>query len=62
MTRIANLSDDELRARRAEILRKLDISFEEIRERANSYALAGEEHDAWEELGSIAFLLGETRA
>ncbi|OBB94975.1 hypothetical protein [Mycobacterium sp. 852002-40037_SCH5390672] len=62
MTKIASLSDDELRARRASILRKLDMSFEEIRDRANSYALAGDEHDAWEQLESIAFLLGETQA
>lgn len=62
MTKIATLSDDELRARRRAILEKLGISLEELRGRAQSYALAGEEHEAWEQLESIAFLLGETRA
>lgn len=62
MTKTAALSDDELRARRAAILEKLGMPIEELRERAETYALAGEEHEAWEQLESIAFLLGETRA
>jgi hypothetical protein len=62
MTKIAALSDDELRARRTAILEKLGMTMEELRDRAKSYALAGEEHEAWEQLESIAFLLGETRA
>jgi hypothetical protein len=62
MTKSAVLSDDELRARRAAILDKLGMSIEDLRERASSYALAGEEHEAWEQIESIAFLLGETRA
>jgi hypothetical protein len=61
MTRIASLSDDELRARRNEILSRLGVTLEDLRGRANSYALVGEEHEAWEQLESIAFLLGETR-
>jgi len=61
MTRIATLSDDELRARRAEILEKLGVTFEDLRDRAQHYALVGDEHEAWEQLESIAFLLGETR-
>ncbi len=62
MTNIATLSDDELRARRDVILGKLGMTLEEVRDRARSYALVGEEHEAWEQLESIAFLLGETRA
>lgn len=62
MTKIATLSDDELRARRADILAKLGTGLEEFRNRAKHYALVGEEHEAWEQLESIAFLLGETRA
>ena len=61
MTNHATLSDTELRERRDAILRKLDVSLEDLRDRAKSYALVGEEHDAWEQLESIAFLLGETR-
>lgn len=62
MTNTATLSDDELRARRRAILDKLGLTIEELRSRAESYALVGEEHEAWEQLESIAFLLGETRA
>lgn len=62
MTKIATLSDDELRARRTAILSRLGMSFDEFRDRAKHYALVGEEHEAWEQLESIAFLLGETRA
>jgi len=62
MTRIVSPSDAELRERREIILRRLDVSLDDLRERAKSYALVGEEHEAWEQLESIAFLLGETRA
>lgn len=62
MTRIATPSDAELRERRTEILRRLGVTLDELRARAESYALVGDEHDAWEQLESIAFLLGETRA
>lgn len=62
MTKIATLTDDELRARREQIIARLGISVEELRDRAAHYALVGDEHDAWEQLESIAFLLGETRA
>ena len=61
MTKFATLSDDELRERREAILRKLDVSLEHLCDRARRYALVGEEHEAWEQLESIAFLLGETR-
>ncbi|CPR79873.1 Uncharacterised protein [Mycobacteroides abscessus] len=62
MTKIATLSDQELRARRQIILDKLGMSIEDLRRRAKGYALVGDEHDAWEQIESIAFLLGETRA
>jgi hypothetical protein len=62
VTKIQTLSDVQLRERRETILRKLDVSLDDLRERAKSYALVGEEHEAWEQLESIAFLLGETRA
>jgi hypothetical protein len=61
MTRVATLSDDELRARRTEILEKLGVTFADLRDRAQRYALVGDEHEAWEQIESIAFLLGETR-
>jgi len=62
MTKIASLSDAELRGRREEILNRLGVSIEDLRARARNYALVGEEHDAWEQVESIAFLLGETSA
>jgi hypothetical protein len=62
MTKIVTPSDAELRERREAILHRLDVSLDDLRERAKSYALVGEEHEAWEQLESIAFLLGETRA
>ncbi len=62
MTKIATLSDSELRERRQALIAKLGVSIEELRDRAERYALVGDEHDAWEQLESIAFLLGETRA
>lgn len=62
MTRIATLTDDELLARREQILDKLDMPLDELRNRAALYALVGDEHEAWEQLKSIAFLLGEPRA
>lgn len=60
--KIATATDDELRERRTQILAKLGVSFEDLRARAEQYALVGDEHEAWEDLQSIAFLLGETRA
>jgi hypothetical protein len=60
MTKIASLSDAELRGRRDEILERLGVSIDGLRARARGYALVGEEHDAWEQLESIAFLLGES--
>ncbi len=51
-----------LRARREQILAKLGLSRDELRNRATHYAVGGDEYDAWEQLGSIAFLLGETSA
>lgn len=62
MTEVATLTDEQLRARREQILEKLGLSRDELRNRAMHYALVGDEYDAWEQLESIAFLLGETSA
>ncbi len=59
MTRIATLSDDELFARRdqiVELLRGRDMSLADLRNREVHYFLIGDEHDLWEPLSSIAFL------
>lgn len=62
MTKVATLTDEQLRARREQILGKLGLSRDELRNRAMHYALVGDEYDAWEQLESIAFLLGEPNA
>jgi hypothetical protein len=60
MTKIGTLSDAELRDRRKAILDKLGVPLDDLRARAERYALVGDEHEAWEQLESIAFLLGES--
>jgi hypothetical protein len=56
---VLEASDATLRARREEILRDLGVSYEELRERATAYRLAGEEWDAWDEVSEIDYLLDE---
>ena len=60
--RVEKLSRAELEARRAEILRKVGASLEELAARAEASSLVGAEWDAWEELEDIAFLLGDHAA
>ncbi|MEB3020388.1 hypothetical protein [[Mycobacterium] crassicus] len=55
-----SMSDEELRARREEILSKLGLVLDELRARADKYVLVGDEYEAWEELESIAYLLADT--
>jgi hypothetical protein len=62
MTRLAAVTNEQLRARREQILAKLGIPLDELHEWATRYALVGDEYDAWERLESIAFLLGESGA
>lgn len=57
MTRVTNVTREELQARRAEILNRHGASLEEFVERAKQYALTGDEWADWDELQSIAFLL-----
>lgn len=59
MTRVVVAERGELERRRAEILARHGVSLEEFAERAARYALVGDELDDWDELRSIAFLLGE---
>lgn len=58
MARVVEVKKDELLEQREEILRTLDVSYDELRARAEAGNLLGEEWEAWEELRSIAFLLG----
>ncbi|BBY13833.1 hypothetical protein [Mycobacterium marseillense] len=57
-----SMSDEELRARREEILSKLGLTLDELRIRADKYVLVGDEYEAWEELESIAYLLADASA
>lgn len=59
MTRVVVAERGELERRHAEILARHGVSLEEFAERAARYALVGDELDDWDELRSIAFLLGE---
>lgn len=58
LTRVRVWTTDELLDRRRVILDRHGMSLDEFRERAATYALAGREHDAWDELRDIAYLLG----
>jgi len=57
MVRVHEVTKDELRLRRQRILDELDVTYEELRVRARSYRLVGDEWAAWEEIIDIDFLL-----
>jgi len=57
MTRVMNVTEESLRARRAAILERHGISLDEFAERARRHALAGDEWTDWDELRGIAYLL-----
>jgi hypothetical protein len=60
MTKVLEVSRKDLSARRAAILKELGLSLEELRAKAATYSLSPNEISAWEEIGEINFLLGET--
>lgn len=53
------VTSDELERRRAAILEDLKVTRDDLRARAESYTLTGEEWSAVTELEEIEFLLGE---
>ena len=57
MTRVTNVTEEELLARRAEILERHGVNLQEFAERARQYALTGDEWADWDELQGIAYLL-----
>jgi hypothetical protein len=59
MGRVVSVSRAELEGRRTEILKRLDLPLEELRDHARAGTLSGDEWGAWQELGDIAFLLGD---
>lgn len=59
MSRVLETPRDALVARREDILRRLGVSYEDLRARAATYRLVGEEWDAWEEVTEIDYLLND---
>ena len=59
MSQVFEVSREELEDRRRAILARLGTSLDDLRARAESGALVGEEWDALQELRDIAFLLGD---
>ena len=57
MTRVHEVSRDDLVERRKKILDRLEVSFEELAAKAESYSLMADERTAWEEIKEIDFLL-----
>lgn len=49
----------ELLQRKDEILSEHNMTLDDFRERANSYALVGSQWEAWNDLKAIAFLLDD---
>lgn len=56
MPEVQELTIRELEARRAEVLREVGLSYEELKHRAEARSLAGDEWAAWDEIRQIDFL------
>lgn len=59
MVRVREVSRDELLQRRRELLDEVGLSVDELRHRAESGSLVGDEWFAWDRLRDIDFLLGD---
>lgn len=59
MSRVVTVSREELEDRRRSILSGVGLSCEELRDRAASSTLIGDEWEAWQELRDVEFLLGD---
>jgi hypothetical protein len=59
MTTIEHPTRDEIEARRDAILRALDLSAEELAQRAVAGELVGEQWSAWAEVQELGYLLGD---
>ena len=57
--RTIEVTRDQLVARRTATLRALGITLAELRERARTGTLSGDEWDAIEDLEEVGFLLGD---
>ncbi len=61
MARIHSTSRAVLESRRAEILDRLGMTYEELAAKADAYSLVGHEWGAWNEIREIEFLLADER-
>lgn len=59
MTRLREVSREDLLERRRTLLERLGTTHEELARRAEHGSLIGEEWAVWDELREIAFLLGD---
>jgi hypothetical protein len=59
MSRVIPVGREELETRRDEILARVDMSLDAIRNRAAAGTLLGDEWEAWDDLCDIEFLLGD---
>ena len=57
MTHVYEVSREDLVARRKEILSKLSLTYDELKEKAEGHRLVADEWAAWEEIREIDFLL-----
>lgn len=61
MTKVLEVSREDLSSRRAQLLEELGLTLKELMAKASTYSLSPNEISAWEEIGEINFLLGEAR-
>jgi hypothetical protein len=56
MPQVQELSTEDLDVRRAEILSRVGLSYEQLEQRAEARSLLGDEWAAWDEIRQIDFL------
>jgi hypothetical protein len=59
MTSVIVKSPADLRRQREDLLNRVGSTYDELRERAESYQLTADERNVWETLKTIDYLLGD---
>jgi hypothetical protein len=59
VTRVREVTREELERRKQAILSRVGVTYDELAERAERYSLVGDEWSAWSELREIGFLLDD---
>jgi hypothetical protein len=54
---VHSVSKEDLEARRREVLARLNMTYEELADRAKKHSLVGDEWTAWDEMREIDFLM-----